>query len=160
VIDKGRSNDLLEKSLNDFFLFGYKEYYLNNNTPDFQRALFEVDNLIEWSNGYIIAQYHQFLNLCLKKPVEKVEYSHIVQMLILDYLGIGKGIKSDTEKAKLYAPLLRRDIKSTRVYFSELYEGKNIKNLNIILEFFEKAGFPDQVYLVKKEIDRINNKKK
>jgi hypothetical protein len=81
-------------------------------------------------------------------------------MLILDYLGIGQDIQNIHKKADLYAPLIRRDWETTRQYFSELEYGKNMKNLDIVLEYFEKGGFSNQVKLVKEDIDRIKKKKK
>jgi hypothetical protein len=93
------------------------------------------------------------------KTGKKVQYSHMVQMLILDYLGIGKDIEDNFEKAEIYAPLIRRDLETTRQYFSKLNTGKNAKNLSIILEYFKKIGFSRQVQLVKKDIDNIKKKK-
>lgn len=92
------------------------------------------------------------------KALKEGKYSHFVQMLILDYLGIAKGRKN-TEKAKIYAPLIRRDIKTTTQYFSDLYANKNEKNLEIIIDFFEKAGFPDLVQVVKDDINRLKKRK-
>lgn len=113
---------------------------------------------------------HTLENKSLVDKIEKLEaekksliikedkYSHYVQMLILDYLGIAKG-KKNTEKAKIYAPLIRRDIKTTTQYFSDLYANKNEKNLEIIIDFFEKAGFPDLVQVVKDDLNRLKKRK-
>lgn len=155
VSEEEKSKDILQ----NFFLFGYKEYYLNNNTPDFKRAIYELDSLISWNNGYVVAQYHQFLYERLKKPVDQDKISHIVQMLILDYLGFGKNIESNNKKAEVYSPLIRRDVETTRQNFSKLNGEKNVKNLNIVLKYFIKAGCSDQVKLVEKDIDRINKRK-
>ncbi|MCJ7448968.1 MAG: hypothetical protein MUO72_14885 [Bacteroidales bacterium] len=93
------------------------------------------------------------------KREKKEQLSHVVQMLILDYLGIGKHARSNIKRAEIYAPIIGRDLETTRQYISELYYWKNIKNLSIILKYFEKAGFSDQVELVKSDIDRIKKKK-
>jgi hypothetical protein len=162
VIEKENSKEPFEEELNNFFLFGYKEYYLNNKAPDLKRRVFCIENLLEWFNGYVIAQYHQFLNVSLKKPVEKDQFLHIVQMLILDYLGVGKRIENNSQKAEIYAALIRRDSETTRQYFSKLNDrelAKTAKNLNIILDFFKKAGLPDQIELVKKDIERYGYNK-
>lgn len=84
------------------------------------------------------------------------ELTHVQQMLILDYLEIGKNITNNSKKADIYAPLIRRDWETTRQYFSRLYGEKTSKNLKIILNYFEKGGFSKQVELVKKDIDRLN----
>ena len=86
-------------------------------------------------------------------------YSHFVQMLILDYLGIGKGLKTNIERAKIYAPLIRRDLKTTIQYFSELYANKNEKNLLIIIDFFNKAGFPDLAQRAQDDLDKVKKRK-
>ena len=111
------------------------------------------------SNLRILALEKQIEELQETKKTKNDRYSHIVQMLILDYLGIGKNVKSIVKKAEIYAPIIRRDFETTRQYFSELEYGKNIKNLSIVLEYFEKAGLSDQVELVKNDVDRIKKRK-
>jgi len=94
-----------------------------------------------------------------EKINKEEKYSHFVQMLILDYLGIGKGLKTNIERAKIYAPLIRRDLKTTIQYFSELYANKNEKNLLIIIDFFNKAGFPDLAQKAQDDLDKVKKRK-
>lgn len=116
-------------------------------------------SITQGSSSRILALEKEIEKLIGQKKEKKEKYSHVVQMLILDYLGIAKGIQNNNKKADIYAPIIGRDIETTRQYFSELEYGKNIKNLSIILEYFEKAGFSDQVELVKNDIDRIKKRK-
>jgi len=91
--------------------------------------------------------------------IKEERYSHYVQLLILDYLSIGKRLKTNVEKAKLYAPLIRRDFKTTEQYLSTLNAFKNEKNLLLIIDFFDKAGFPTLVQEAKDDLDRLKKKK-
>ena len=91
--------------------------------------------------------------------IKEEKYSHYVQLLILDYLSIGKRLKTNVEKAKLYAPLIRRDFKTTEQYLSTLNAFKNEKNLLLIIDFFDKAGFPTLVQEAKDDLDRLKKKK-
>jgi hypothetical protein len=92
------------------------------------------------------------------KQKKEEKFSHAVQILILDYLGIGKNINKSTLKAEIYAPLIRRDIETTRQLLSGINEYKNIKNLEIIVEYFTKAGYSDLIELIEKDIHRIKKK--
>jgi hypothetical protein len=87
------------------------------------------------------------------KKVKKEKFSQIVQMLILDYLGIAKKIEDNTKRAEIFAPLIRRDVETTRQYFSKLNNERTSQNLKIVLDFFEKAGLTDKMKLVQKELD-------
>ncbi len=116
-------------------------------------------SITQGSNLRILALEKEIEKLTGQKKEKKEKYSHVVQMLILEYLGIAKGIENNNKKADIYAPIIGRDIETTRQYFSELEYGKNIKNLSIIFEYFEKTGFSDQVELVKNDIDRIKKRK-
>jgi len=118
-----------------------------------------MQSITSGSNLRILALEKQIEELKEAKKEKKNQFSHTVQMLILDYLEIGKHIQNNNIKADIYAPLIGRDWETTRQYFSKLNSEKNSKNLQIILDYFEKGGFPDQVELVKKDIDRIKNKK-
>ena len=92
-----------------------------------------------------------------KKDKGNVEekYTHVEQILILDYLGIGKNINTDTQKAKLYGPIIKRDIETTRQKLSSLGYYKNDKeSLRKIKKVFENAGLKDYALLVQKDIDR------
>lgn len=160
VFEKEISKDEFEKELNGFFLFGYKKYYLNNIPPDLQKGIHSIENLLEWYNGYVIAQYHLFLNVKLKKPVEKNQFSHVVQMIILEYLGIGENTKIDRERAEIYAPLINRDVETTRVYFYKLGQEKSIYNLKIVRDYFEKAGLTDKMNRVQEDIESEKAKEK
>lgn len=123
-----------------------------NGAPDFAH-LFEMEKLkkkIEDLTEQLTGN---------QQIIKEEKYSHYVQMLILDYLGIGKKLKTNVEKAKLYAPLLRRDLKTTEQYFSELKSFKNEKNLLIIIDFFDKAELPTLVQEVKDDLDRLKKRK-
>ena len=63
----------------------------------------------------------------------KEKYSHITQMLILEYLEICDPKLSNKQKANIYSPIIRRDKEKTRQLLSRINEGKNLKNLKIIL---------------------------
>jgi hypothetical protein len=89
----------------------------------------------------------------LKKEKED-QFSHIVQMLILDYLGLGIHIDNNSKKAEIYAPLIRRNVETTRQYFSKLNSEKTPQNLTIILNYFKKTGLSEKMELVQKDLDR------
>jgi hypothetical protein len=78
--------------------------------------------------------------------------------LILDYLGYNKDLVN-TKKAKLFAPILNRDIETTRQMLSDFKELKTNKNLELILSLFTEIGLDEQIQLVEKDIDRLNKKK-
>jgi NADH:ubiquinone oxidoreductase subunit C len=103
----------------------------------------------------ILALEKRNKELDANKKLRKYQFSHLVQMLILDYLELGKGIDNYGKKADIYAPIIGRDWETTRQYFSKLYDAKNQKNLEIILDYFKKGGFTKQVQLVKKDINRL-----
>ena len=111
------------------------------------------------NNLRILELEKQLEELKEAKKEKKDQFPHIVQMLILDYLGVGKHIESNYKKAEIYAPLIRRDLETTRQYFSKLNSEKTLKNLSLILGYFEKGGFPDQVKQVNNDIDRIKKRK-
>jgi hypothetical protein len=90
---------------------------------------------------------------------KKEKLSHAVQILILEYLDFGKNIDKNTIKAEIYALLIQRDIETTRQFLSGINESKTIKNLEIIAEYFNKAGYPDIVKVVEKDINRIKKKR-
>lgn len=136
---------------------GYSEFYFDNKKPDLERE-YEIENLISLMNGYTLAQYHIFLKEYLNKPVAKDKFTHIQQIWILEYLGIGKDIKTNTKKAEIYAPILRRDEETTRQLFSKINSEKNAENLNEIFNYFDKNGFTEQSQSVKKDIDKIKKK--
>jgi hypothetical protein len=169
-IEKANNEKIKEENQQNRFPFLFQErlfnkafndFYINNNIPDLSDKVYEIEELISINNGYVLAQYSFCIDELLKKPylAKGLELTHIQQMLILDYLDIGKHIKNDTKKADIYAPLIRRDWETTRQYFYELEYGKNMKNLDTILEYFEKGGFSNQVELVKKDIDRAKKRK-
>jgi len=106
------------------------------------------------SNLRILALEKQIEELEEAKKGKKCQFSHIVQMLILDYLGLGENIKNETIKAEIYAPLIGRNIETTRQYFSKLNMERTSKNLEIILNYFKKAGLSEKAKLVQKDIDK------
>jgi len=139
---------LFDKAFNDF--------YINNIIPNLSDKVNEIEELISINNGYILAQYSLWIDELLKKPylAKGQELTHIQQMLILDYLDIGKDIQNNNKKADIYASLIRRDWETTRQYFSKLNSERTPQNLNIILEYFKKAGLSEKMKLVQKELDR------
>ncbi len=123
-----------------------------NNGPDFAH-FFKMEDL----RKKIEDLTEKFKGNQQIKKEEK--HSHYVQLLILDYLKIGKKLKTNLERAKLYAPLIRRDLKTTEQYLSELYFFKNEKNLILIIDFFDKAGFPALVQEAKDDLDTLKKRK-
>jgi hypothetical protein len=93
------------------------------------------------------------LNTKVKKPKEK-KLTHIQQIMILEYLGIGKQLDDNTKKAEIFSELIGRDLETTRQYLSYINKGevRIDKNLNPVLAFFKKAGLSDMVELVEKEL--------
>jgi hypothetical protein len=127
----------------------------NNGGPDFSRFLDwkdreemrkEIEDLKEQLSGNHL-------------PVKEEKYSHGLQLLILDYLGIGKHLKTNVAKAKFYAPIIRRDFKTTEQYLTRLNTFKNVINLELIIDFFSKADFPNQVQEAKNDLDRLKQRK-
>jgi hypothetical protein len=105
------------------------------------------------ANSRIEALEKELDELLEAKKVKKDKFSQIVQMLILDYLGIAKNIEDNTKRAEIFAPLIRRDVETTRQYFSKLNNERTPQNLKIVLDYFEKAGLTDKMKLVQKELD-------
>jgi hypothetical protein len=95
-----------------------------------------------------------------KKPKKEEKFSHAVQILILEYLDFGKNLDKNKVKAEIYGPLIGRNIEATRQLLSGINEAKNIKNLEIIVEYFNKAGYSEKAKIVEKDIDRIKKKRK
>lgn len=124
----------------------------NFNVPDFAH-IFELKALEEKITNSVEEKKRNNQN------IKEGKFSHYVQMLILDYLGVGKNLRTNVEKAEIYAPLIRRDIKTTAQYFSSLNCQKNEKNLKIIYDFFKKAGFPDLAQSVQNDINRYIKRK-
>jgi hypothetical protein len=116
-------------------------------------------SLTHGSNLRILALEKENEELRKHKKEKNDKYSHVVQMLILEYLGIAKGIQSNNKKADIYAPIIGRDWETTRQYFTRLNFQKNQKNLEILLDYFEKGGLPEQVELVKTDLGKIKQAK-
>jgi hypothetical protein len=94
-----------------------------------------------------------------KKTKKDGQFTHSVQILILEYLGFGKFLENKIDKADIYASLIRRDAETTRQLLSGIEGEKNEKNLETIYAYFTKAGYPDKAELVKNELDRLKKKK-
>ena len=131
----------------------FNDFYVNNVVPDLSVKVYEMEELIVINNGYVIAQYSLFLDSLLKKPnlAKVVELTHMQQILILDYLGIGKEL-SNVKRGEAYSAIIRRPIDNTRQLFSRIRQGKNRNNLEVLLKFFNEYGFKDQAQLVEKEL--------
>jgi hypothetical protein len=143
-----------------FFIATYKQYIEKSIVQIWNQSIVETNNLVESYKGLTAAKYKEFLEdyKSPRKPVEKKIYSHAVQLLILDYLGYNKDLVN-TKKAKLFAPILNRDIETTRQMLSDFKELKTNKNLELILSLFTEIGLDEQIQLVEKDIDRLNKKK-
>lgn len=143
-----------------FLLATYKQYAENGIIQVWNKQINELGNLIESDKGLTLAKYKEFLEdyKSPKKPELKRSYSHAVQILILHYLGFQKEL-INKKKAKLYAPIINRDIETTRQMLSDLKELKTSKNLNLVLSYFTELDFSEQIQLVKKDIDRLKGKK-
>jgi hypothetical protein len=126
----------------------------NNGGPDIAR-------LIDWQEKEELRKKINDLEEQIsgnQKTVKEGKYSHGIQLLILDYLSIGKQLNTNVEKAKLYAPFIRRDLKTTEQYLTRLNDFKNEKNLELIIDFFSKAGFPALVQEAKDDLDRLKKR--
>jgi len=141
-----------------FYDAGYNDFYLENKKPDLGRR-YEINDLISLMNGYALAQYRKFLNGLLNKPVAKDKFTHIQQMLILEYFGIAKHAKTATKKAEIYAPIIRRYEKSTRQLLSQIGLEKNERNLLVIYAYFIENDFSELAQKVKIELDKLKKKK-
>jgi|WetSurMetagenome_2_1015567.scaffolds.fasta_scaffold00174_11 hypothetical protein len=110
-------------------------------------------------NLRVLALEKELEKLKKQKKEKKEKYSHFVQMLIMEYLGIAKDIQNNYKRADIYAPIIGRDWETTRQYFSKLEGEKTEKNLKIVLEYFKKVGFKEQEEKVQKDLDKIIAKK-
>jgi len=135
---------------------GYSEFYFDNKKPDLKRE-YEIENLISLMNGYMLAQYQKFLNELLNKPVAKDKFTHVQQIRILEYLGIAEHIVISSKKAEIYAPIIRRDVETTRQLLTKINFKRTKENFNEIISFFEKNGYKEQAQKVKKERDKQYN---
>lgn len=142
-------------SKSHFLIVTYRQYIEQGVIQIWNKRIVELENLIESDKGLTLAKYKEFLEdyRSPKKPELKKNYSHAVQILILDYLGFNKNLVN-TKKAKLYAPIINRDIETTRQLFSEINNHKTLNNLNLILSYFTELGFSEQIQMVKKDIVR------
>jgi len=92
-------------------------------------------------------------------PVKEEKYSHGLQLLILEYLGIGKHLKTNVAKAKFFAPIIRRDIKTTEQYLTRLKTFHNENNLEFIIDFFNKAGLTELAQVAKDDLYSFKKRK-
>ncbi len=145
----------------NFFTTCFDNYFINNEVPDYSKMTHEYQNLVAMNNGFVIAKYLMFLNELLEKPIttKKEEPTHILQMMILHYLGIGKGIENNTQKAEFYSTIIRRDVNKTRQMFSNFSDGETEKNFNFLIDFFTKYGFKKEAQLVKYDLNKKFKKK-
>jgi len=141
-----------------FYDAGYNDFYLENKKPYLGKR-YEINNLISKMNGYTLALFHNFLNDLKNKPVAKDKFTHIQQMLILEYFGIAKHAKTATKKAEIYSPIIRRDEKSTRQLLSQIGLEKNERNLLVIYAYFIENEFSELAQKIKIELDRLKKKK-
>ena len=150
VAERDGHKDVLHDKTNSYFDNGYSGFYFENKKPELGKEVLEIKRLIALMNGYVFAKYHNFLKGLQNKPVAKNQFTHIQQMLILEYLEIAIHIKDNAaKKAEIYAPIMRRDIETTRQLFSQIRTEKTKKNMSVIYDFFMKNGYPNQAQKVK-----------
>lgn len=95
----------------------------------------------------------------VSKGNRKTYYSHGHQMLILDYLGFGHNIEDITVRAALYAPIIDRDVETTRQNFSKLGNYKTEKRLKEIKNYFTELGYENEAANVQEDIETIKRRK-
>lgn len=88
-----------------------------------------------------------------KKQSRQENITHDLQILILDYLGIGKEL-TNVKKSKLFAAIINRNEDVTRQKLSSLETFKNKRNLKFLLKYFESIGFEEQIGAIKKELEK------
>ena len=163
--------DQLHESTNSFFDKGYKDFYFENKKPDLGHGVYEIFKLIALKNGYVFAQYHNYLkgllNNLVAKDVRKTklekETTTNQQLLILYYLDILEFLKFDenTKRAKLYSTLLNRSMKNVYdglTYINGKAKGSKYKtgtNLLTILPLFEELGLTKAVNKIKADLAEL-----
>jgi hypothetical protein len=148
------------KSKFSYYCQEYEDCLLNNKKIDFREKEIKPIYLHQKLNGQTWAEYHLFLESLLnpKKEAKIHTITHVEQMLILEYMGLGKEL-NNTQRAKLYQPIINRDVKTTRQYFSSLESEKKKANLEYIKELFSNIRLNDIAELVEKDINKYHKKK-
>ncbi len=138
----------------------YENYLFYNIGLDLKEKVYHPSILIKELNGQTWAEYELYLTDKLNPSKEQTlkEFTHIEQMLILDYMGIGKNL-NNTKRALLFQAITGRDKETTRQYFSELEKSKKRANLKEIKSLFEKIGYESFAKQVEKEIIKHQVKK-
>lgn len=160
VAERDGHIDEIHDKTNSFFDKGYSDFYFENRKPDLGNEVIGIIKLVALMNGYVFAQYHNYLKGLLNKPVAKDKFTHIEQILILEYLCIVKKGTNDRRKAEIYAPIIQRDIETTRILFSSFWSDKTVKNMTVVYNYFDKNGLTDQAKEAKIELDKLNKRKK
>ncbi|WP_423148038.1 hypothetical protein [Rubrolithibacter danxiaensis] len=162
-----------EYSQSNFFLNGYREYYLKGKEVSLSTQNYSTPNLISLINGCEIAKYQTFIEGKIKNPVgkslanEHAETSLKQQILILHYLGLLESFETSTNKNKshIISKLLNRS--ETKVKAALTYLGHNsdhnpitVSNLEIVVRLLEKTGFENAVAKAKNDLTKAKERKK
>jgi hypothetical protein len=140
---------LFDKAFNDF--------YINKIAPDWSKIVFEMEQIIVINNGYVLAQYSLFIDDILKNPkqIKHEEFTLAQQMLILEYLEVGKNL-NNKKRAEAFSAIIRRSVENIRQQFSKLQQEKSKKNLEFLLKYFNDFEFKDEAQKVEKDLIRKN----
>ena len=132
----------------------YFDYYLRNISPDLSNEVLEIEKLILIENGYVLACFHKYIDEFIKPKETSELFTHLEQILIMDYLFISKEFENNTKKAEFFAPIIRRTVEKTRQIISYSESKKNKKNLTKIESFFSNFGFDEIVKKIQSDIKK------
>jgi len=143
-----------------YYCQSYENYLFYNKEVDLKEKVYHPSILIKELNGQTWAEYELYLAGKLNPSKEQTikEFTHIEQMLIFDYMGIGKDL-NNTKRALLFQAITGKDKETTRQHFSELEKSKKRANLEEIKSLFEKIGYKSYAKQVEKEIIKHQMKK-
>jgi len=161
--------ELIEIELQDYTQFKdanerkyFNSFLLNNDNLDLKAKEIKPNEIYRVYNTHTKAKFVKYLKTLLNPNSEKLiqKSSQILQMLLLDYLGVGINLNlNNVQKAKLYSPIINRDFESTRQYFSKLESSKKKSNLIFIRDLMEEIGLSDIAEIVENDINKFQKKK-
>lgn len=153
ITEKKNPQLTIEEERNEHFLKAYEDYLYYNIEPNYAEEIIDFDEAYEINNGFELAKYHEYV---VKGKLHKsLKISQDFQILLLDYLGIGKDIDDSNRRAKLYAQITNRSEETTKRLLTNLNEAKSLENLTSLRKLFTEIELPEQLQIVEKDLENM-----
>lgn len=153
VKEKKNPELIIDKERNEYFLKAYEDYIFDSIEPNYSNEIIDFDIAYELNNGCELAKYHEYV---VKSKIPKPKnITNDIQLLMLEYLGVGEKIDDTTKKAVLYSKIIDKSQETTNQKLSNIDEGKSLENLNYLRKLFMEVGLTEQLRLVENDLKEL-----